>query len=41
MVMAFRISDGSRADRLLMGATPGVAFKWLRVLHIRLDLPEN
>jgi hypothetical protein len=26
---------------LLMGVPSDVAFKWLRVLHIRLNLPEN
>jgi hypothetical protein len=28
-------------EPLLMGASPDVAFKWLRVLHIRPNLPEN
>jgi len=26
---------------LLMGALSDVASKWLRMLHIRLNLPEN
>jgi hypothetical protein len=29
------------AAGLLMGTPPDVASKWLRVLHIRPNLPEN
>jgi hypothetical protein len=39
--MAAGISNGLRAHRVLMGAPSGVALKRLRVLHIRIDLPEN
>ena len=39
--MASTISDDRRAGDLLMGGRSDVAPKRLRVLHIRLNLPEN
>ena len=38
MVLASSISVDKA---LLMGALPDVAFKWLHVLHIRPNLPED
>jgi hypothetical protein len=38
MVLASAISVDKA---LVMGTSADVAFKWLRVLHIRLNLPEN
>ena len=41
VVMASTISNDLRAGDLLMGARSDVALERLRVLHIRLNLPEN
>jgi hypothetical protein len=39
--LASTISDDRRAGELWMGVPSDVAPKRLRVLHIRLNLPEN
>jgi hypothetical protein len=41
VVMASTISNDLCAGDLLMGGRSDIALKRLRVLHIRLNLPEN
>jgi hypothetical protein len=39
--MALWVFNDPRAEHLLTGAPSDVALKWLFVLRIRLNLPEN